>query len=203
MKQALIIFVKNKIAGKVKTRLAATIGEQAALHIYQQLLAHTHSAVENLKVDKFVFYADHLEEDIWTGADFKKQMQQGSDLGERMKNAFNNLFENGYEKALIIGTDCPGIEEEIIENAFAQLDNFDVIIGPAKDGGYYLLGMKKLLSFLFQNIKWSTRSVLKDTIAICKQHKLSYFLLPQLADIDVEKDLIYLKNSLALKQNTV
>ena len=93
-----------------------------------------------------------------------------------------------------MGTDCRPIDKNILENAFAQLNNFDIVTGPATDGGYYLLGMKKTHSFLFQNIKWSTDTVLKETLELIKEHKLSYFLLPALTDIDEEKDFMNFKS---------
>jgi uncharacterized protein len=190
MDNALIIFVKNIINGAVKTRLAATLGNDAAINIYKQLLQHTYSVAQNIDSDKIVFYADFIEEDIWNKEAFRKEIQQGTDLGKRMENAFKNAFEKGHTKVIIIGTDCPGINKNILENAFEKLNNFEMVIGPATDGGYYLLGMKKLYSFLFQNMKWSTEAVLNDTINACNEHQLSYFFLPQLTDIDEEKDLI-------------
>lgn len=196
MNNALLIFVKNAIHGTVKTRLAATLGNEAAMNIYKQLLANTHSVSKNIEADKIVFYSDFIEEDIWGNEEFKKEIQQGIDLGIRMENAFIKAFESGYEKAIIIGTDIPEINEDILENGFNQLNNFDIVIGPSTDGGYYLLGMKKMYSFLFQNMKWSTDTVLKDTIEICGQHQLSHFLLPELNDVDEEKDMIHFKNYL-------
>lgn len=196
MKQqnVLIIFVKNPIYGKVKTRLAATIGKDKALEIYKQLIAHTCSVTKELSCDKIVYYSDHLQkEDEWSNAYFKAQ-QQGVDLGERMMNAFSNVFQQGYSKAVIIGTDCPAIDAEIINNAFEQLDLNDVVIGPATDGGYYLLGSKELHPQLFQNISWSTENVLQQTIAVCERNGLVHNQLQALSDIDEEKDLPHLKH---------
>jgi hypothetical protein len=189
----LIILVKNLIPGHVKTRLAATLGNEAAMDIYIQLLKIVHDKIQSLEFDKNVFYSHFIETDIWENDLFQKEIQTGIDLGERMKNAFKSSFTVGYKKAIIIGTDCPGINENILRSAFCRLDHFDVVIGPASDGGYYLLGMKKEYSFLFQNIKWSTHVVLKQTIELCNKNQLSYFLLPELSDIDEEKDLIHLK----------
>jgi hypothetical protein len=188
---ALIIFVKNFIKGHVKTRLATTLGNDAAVDIYKQLLKNVHNKIKSLKVDKIVFYSDLLQNDIWENDLFQKEIQEGNDLGERMKNAFENLFSRGYKKLIIIGTDCPDINESLLENAFEKLENFDIIIGPAKDGGYYLLGMKKKYPFLFQNIEWSTNRVLQQTTDLCNSNQLSYFLLPEISDIDEEKDLIH------------
>lgn len=194
MKNGLIIFAKNPEIGKVKTRLAATIGDEAALSIYEHLLSHTASITSYLPVDKFVFYSSLiLQEDIWCNKHFYKQVQAGNDLGERMKNAFAATFLNGYDKIVIIGTDCPRLGAGIIMNAFACLNSRDVVIGPAEDGGYYLLGMKQPYSDLFEKINWSTNTVLKETQMKCTALQLSYYLLPVLNDIDEEKDLIHLQ----------
>jgi uncharacterized protein len=189
MNNALLIFVKNLVYGQVKTRLAATVGNDKATKIYRQLLQHTHDVCKNIHADKIVFYSDFFEEDIWNKQEFKKEIQCGNDLGERMKNAFIKTFENGSEKVIIIGTDCPQIDQTILENAFMKLNHFDIVLGPATDGGYYLLGMKTFFAVFFENIKWSTDTVLEKTIGICNQNKLAYFLLPELTDIDEEKDM--------------
>ncbi len=194
MKQALIIFTKNPEAGKVKTRLAATMGNEAALAVYHQLLLHTVSVTEDLPVDKFVFYSNYIEqEDMWDNTLYFKEMQQGFDLGERMKYAFDVTFQNGYDKIIIIGTDCPDLNAGIIMNAFAYLKSHDAVIGPAEDGGYYLLGMKQLYSELFEDINWSTNTVLNETQMKCTALQLDYCLLPVLKDIDEEKDIVHLK----------
>lgn len=194
MKEALLIFAKNPEAGKVKTRLAATIGNEAALTVYKQLLSHTASTTTNLQIDKFVFYSNYIsQQDLWSDKQFFKFAQEGNDLGERMKNAFTAIFHKEYKKMVIIGTDCPELHTDILLDAFKSLDSHDVVIGPAMDGGYYLLGMKQLHSSLFENIKWSTNSVFEDTRIICAKLGLNYFLLPILRDIDREEDLKYFK----------
>jgi len=191
---ALAIFVKNLIEGHVKTRLAATLGNEKAMDIYKQLLQKVHHTVQSFEADKIVFYSEFIEHDIWENNLFKKKIQGGNDLGQRMKNAFKSSFKTGYSKMLIIGSDCPDIDGTILKNAFVNLDDFDIVIGPAKDGGYYLLGMKKEHPCLFQNIEWGTDVVLQQTIDLCDRNQLSYFLLPELSDIDEEKDWIHLKN---------
>ena len=191
---ALIIFVKNLVIGQVKTRLAKTLGNDAAMKIYKQLLVIIHQNIQEVNADKIVFYSTFIKNDIWENNLFEKKIQNGNDLGERMKNAFKKSFSEGYKKILIIGTDCPDVDENILEIAYEKLDQFEVVIGPALDGGYYLLGMKKECSFLFQNVEWSTDQVLNQTINLCKNNNLTYFLLPELQDIDEEKDLIYFKN---------
>lgn len=194
MKEALVIFAKNTEAGKVKTRLAATIGEEAALAVYYQLLSYTASITNDLSVDKFVFYSGYIEKlDAWDNNHYFKQIQQGNDLGERMQQAFETIFEKGYREIVIIGTDCHELQANIISKAFTSLDSHDVVIGPAADGGYYLLGMKQPYLTLFENISWSTNTVFYETILKCKTSQLDYCLLPILRDIDREEDLQYFK----------
>jgi len=190
MKEALIIFAKKPELGKVKTRLAATIGNEQTLFIYQKLIEHTITVTKELSVDKIVFYSDSIvEKDNWDSGIYQKKLQSGNDLGDRMKNAFKSSFTAGYEKVVIIGTDCFELNETLINKAFERLNNYDAVIGPAKDGGYYLLGLKNFNPSLFENIEWSTDKVLKQTIEFSKQLNLSVFLLPELSDIDREDDL--------------
>lgn len=190
MKQALLIFTKNLIHGEVKTRLAATAGNDTAYAVYGQLIKHTVTITSYLPVDKTVFYSKSIEPaDVWDPKIYRKQIQSGDDLGEKMQNAFAVIFDEGYKKAVIIGTDCIELNSAIIMNSFVYLGNHDVVIGPAKDGGYYLLAMKKLHAELFKNINWSTNEVLSQTLEICKHLGLSTYLLPELSDIDDENDL--------------
>jgi rSAM/selenodomain-associated transferase 1 len=192
MNDAVIIFVKNPVHGKVKTRLAAAIGNDKALDIYLDLTAHTLKVAENAVADKYIYFSDEIDNSIGQKtAAFKKAVQSGIDLGEKMKNAFSDILNNSYRKVIIIGTDCPGISPEILEQAFNQLNDADIVIGPAADGGYYLLGMKALHPQLFDNIEWSTSAVLQTTVERCTQNNLRYQLLEELNDIDEEKDLMH------------
>ena len=195
MKQALLIFTKNLIHGEVKTRLAATVGNELAFLIYSQLLEHTDSVTKDIPFDKFVFYSSKIEQDdVWNDSIYKKQVQTGNDLGERMRNAFAYAFNKDYQKVVIIGTDCPALTEKIIHDAFKSLEEADVVIGPASDGGYYLLGLKQLHPYLFENIQWSTANVFPETIKRCKQNNLLLLVLEQLHDVDEEQDLVYMED---------
>ena len=190
MKDALIIFVRNPELGKVKTRLAATIGDEKALEVYVQLLEHTNQISNGVCADKFVFYFDIIEEnDLWSCDTFIKKLQREGDLGQKMYSAFSTLFDEGYNQIVIIGSGCPQLTTEIIEDAFEMLQQSDAVLGPAHDGGYYLLGIKKIYAELFSNIEWSTDQVLSQTLAACDHAGLSYGLLPELTDIDTEADL--------------
>ncbi len=189
-KQALIIFVRKPQPGKVKTRLAAVIGAEAALAIYKKLLQHTCAVAQQINAGKAIFYAgEKVENDLWSGPDVFKYLQPETDLGHRMKTAFETVFKGGAGRAVIIGSDCPSLTANHLALAFAALEKNDVVIGPAADGGYYLLGMKRLHPELFQNIPWSTDRVYTDTIAVLQQLGLRYQTLETLTDVDEEKDL--------------
>jgi uncharacterized protein len=190
LKNLLIVFYRNPELGKVKTRLAKTVGDEKALAIYLRLAEHTRSISQDLSLDKVVYYSHFVDtEDTWPNSSFQKKAQQGNDLGEKMQNAFAEGFKNEYTSICIIGTDCFELTSEIIQQAFDQLEKHDTVIGPANDGGYYLLGMKKSTPELFQNKNWSTDSVAKDTIHDFKRLRLSFVKLPPLTDVDEEKDL--------------
>ena len=192
----LIIFVKNPVAGKVKTRLAEFIGNAKALEVYLHLLEITRKAANGAKCTRHVFYSEEIESDNWDDDRFNKHVQTGESLGERMMNAFEQVFALGANHAVIIGSDCPGLTSELIENAFSILDKKDVCIGPAKDGGYYLLGMKTLVRAFFENKDWSTDSVFEDTVVDLMENRLTYGRLPQLSDVDTIYDLHLLKDIL-------
>lgn len=195
-KNLLIIFVKNAQIGKVKTRLAATIGDEAALEIYIKLLKYTANIAQQVNAKKAVYYSSFLEEnDEFDSGIFYKYLQTGDHLGKKMANAFIKSFSLKYEKVVIIGSDCLDLNEQIINEAFNKLDYNDVVIGPAKDGGYYLLGMKTYYPYLFENKQWSTENVCVDTILDCKKNNLKYILLDTISDIDVESDLNFEKLS--------
>ncbi len=163
--KALLIFTRNPEPGKCKTRLAATVGDDAALHIYKFLLRHTAEITETLRLDKFVYYSESLHtEDVWDDNRYTKRTQRGDDLGARMENAFAEVFASGYQKAVIIGSDLYDLSQADIETAFKKLNDHDLVVGPAKDGGYYLLGMKSLKPELFANKTWGTDTVLADTL---------------------------------------
>lgn len=187
-KKALIIFTRNPELGKCKTRLAKTIGDDNALEVYKFLLNHTALIAKEVKADRYVFYSENiLKDDLWNIGTFRKKLQKGNDLGQRMQNAFMELFEMGYEKVAIIGSDLLDLEAEVVNTAFTQLDFNDVVIGPASDGGYYLLGMKNLYPKLFENKVWGSASVLQSTLKDLQNSNV--YLLKELNDIDTFEDM--------------
>jgi rSAM/selenodomain-associated transferase 1 len=189
----LIVFVKNPVLGKVKTRLAAGIGNEYALQIYLKLLDITRIASRATDCTRHVFYSDEIETDAWDDDEFNKHVQEGDELGQRMKNAFEKVFALGARKAVIIGSDCPLISSAILTEAFNSMNQTDTVIGPAKDGGYYLLGMKELHPFLFENKEWSTDSVFEYTLIDLMENRLTYHRLEKLSDLDTIYDLYLLE----------
>ena len=184
----IIVFVRTPELGKVKTRLAKAIGDQAALTIYKLLLKHTATVLHELSFDKVVYYSEKIENnDFWEASLFEKKLQKGADLGERMQQAFETAFDRGYKKVLIIGSDLFELTSTLIISALEALETYDISIGPSLDGGYYLLGMKELHPAVFKNKKWGANSVLKNTLRDLKQQNVK--LLEALNDIDTFEDL--------------
>lgn len=183
----LIVFVKNIRFGKVKTRLAKTIGNKEAFEVYKLLVEKTAAAISNLQVDRHIYFSDVVVDSKWP--DNYKTTQKGNDLGERMKNAFKDGFDKGYKNIILIGSDLPDISETILNNAFNTLKTNDTVFGPAEDGGYYLVGMKQLYNCIFEHKPWSTSSLLYDTLDEIKSKHITVGLLDTLNDIDTFKDL--------------
>ncbi|MBL4887669.1 MAG: TIGR04282 family arsenosugar biosynthesis glycosyltransferase [Flavobacteriaceae bacterium] len=187
-KNCLLIFTRNPELGKVKTRLAKTLGDTKALDIYKFLIKHTVAITKNLKGTKQVYYSVKVrEQDYWDDGIFEKHQQEGDDLGIRMQHAFEAAFSEGYKNVIIIGSDMYDLSQEDIEQAFGNLENNDVVIGPAEDGGYYLLGMKTLIPEVFKNKAWGTDSVLEDTKADLKSYSCN--LLEERNDVDYYEDI--------------
>lgn len=192
---SLNIFTRYPHPGSCKTRLIPALGKKGAAELHLKMLR------------KILFTAfsstPHCPINIWYSGCDKNQIvsllghntyyfeQIEGDLGLKMLHVFNQLREKN-SSVILIGSDCPSISKEILQEAFAALTNHDLVIGPAHDGGYYLMGLNKPYSALFKNIKWGTNSVYKDTLKIANQLQLKIYQLTQLADIDRPEDLKYL-----------
>ena len=187
-KNLLLIFTRNPELGKVKTRLAKTVGDKTALDIYLFLLQKTKEVTKSITCDKTVYYSEKIiEDDLWNRSNYQKREQFGKDLGEKMKNAIDDGFKKKYTKIIVIGSDLFDLKPSLINDAFEKLDNNDVVIGPATDGGYYLIGLKKLHLKIFENKNWGTSTVREDTLK--NLEKVNVHLLPMLNDIDVIEDI--------------
>lgn len=203
-KDCLIVFVKSPEAQGVKSRLASTLGEPKTRQLYRRFVE---DLLDNLdKGDyclKLFFYPPDQQQIVarWLGHGRSYEPQTGSDLGERMNSAFEKCFSDGFEKAILIGSDSPDLPREIIEAGFAALASVDAVIGPSCDGGYYLIGFRAA-TFLrdpFSGIPWSTEGVLKSTLAILDKKGLEVTVLPTWRDIDTYEDL---KTFVEINRNT-
>jgi len=191
MSNSLIIFAKNPELGKTKTRIGAKLGDDVALAIYYKLIHQTQEVTKGLNLNKVVYYSDFIDmEDSWDNTIYKKKKQIDADLGERMKIACKIELNNGANKVVLIGTDIYSLTEEVIIDAFKKLDTSDVVLGPATDGGYYLIGMKKTNASIFNLKSWSHPQVFKQTIALIEKEKLSHSTTLLLKDIDEPEDLL-------------
>ena len=187
-KKALIIFTRNPELGKVKTRLATTVGDESALKIYKFLVQHTADITAKAQADKFVFYSEEIhKDDTWDNNVYSKKLQKGDDLGIRMYNAFTEVFSLGYDQAIIIGSDMHDLNTQDLNNAFSELEDHDYVIGPAKDGGYYLLGMKQPNQTIFNKKQWGKDVVLKDTLEDLKNESVKK--LEERNDVDYYSDI--------------
>jgi uncharacterized protein len=187
---SLMIFTRYPIKGLVKTRLIPLLGDYGACILHQKMVLHTLE-----KLDPFpslqIWYdgAGEFEMRKWLGCKYIYRQQTQGDLGERMLYAFREAFAAGESKALLVGTDCPGITLMHLEEGLMKLEQSDVVIGPAKDGGYYLIGMKAPHEDLFRYVPWGTDQVFQITEERSRQEGLEISLLEELADVDRPEDL--------------
>jgi rSAM/selenodomain-associated transferase 1 len=198
---SLIIFARFPYPGKVKTRLASSLGPDLATDFYRLCAEHIFDESGKLcsRSQRYLFYADDADTDRirnWVGPGFNFVAQIEGDLGRRMEHAFDTVSDGVAHKSIIVGTDVPDLSADIIDDAIHALDSCDIVIGPCHDGGYYLLGMKKLHREIFEDIPWSTDQVLSKTLNAIEELQLNVHLLPALSDIDIEEDLMLWSSSL-------
>lgn len=201
----ILFFVKYPEIGNVKSRLSSQIDKKFVVALYKSFVDDTLEKLKKLDYDILICY--HPIEKFeyfkkWIGKKYKYIPQNGENLGERMKNCFIKGFNQGFEKLIVIGSDSPDLPETIIKDAFNNLKKYDSVIGPCKDGGFYLLGFTSygFSPTIFQKIPWSTSMVFGKTIDSLKNKSVRYYVLPQWQDIDTFDDLkdFYLRN----KKNT-
>ena len=187
-KRQILVFTKNPQLGKVKTRLAKSIGKEKSLFIFRKLIEKTAQTIGSISVHKSLYYSEFIENgNLWDTQVSEKKIQNGDTLGERMSNAFQDGFEKGFEQIVIIGTDLWDLESSDIDQAFKALETNAAVIGPATDGGYYLLGLSQWMPEVFKNKNWGTASVLNDTMDDFKERKVA--LLKPKNDVDNYEDL--------------
>lgn len=186
--------MKAPLIGFVKTRLAKSIGEQHALALYKNFVKDTIEATRSDKYRLKLFFHPPQTDTLlktWLGKDYELSPQQGCSLGERMYNAFKHVFDEGYDQAALIGTDIPDLPRFVPNEAFHCLNAADVVIGPALDGGYYLIGFNAdtFLPDVFQGIPWGTAMVFDKTRRCLHCNKRRVLELPMMQDIDDKGDL--------------
>ncbi len=198
MKQALLIFVKFPIAGCVKSRLGDEIGYELAASYYSAFVLDLLARIDRHQIETLIFFEPNHSIDNYEGWLGKRKMipQHGKDLGKRMFNALKNVFNLGYDSCVLIGSDLPDLTAQAINHGMVSLKEHPVCIGPAKDGGYYLIGFQKeaLTKAPFINMRWSTPNVFSETIQRLKSTGLEPLILPKHADIDTAQDLVQLMN---------
>ncbi len=194
--EKLMIFTRYPEPGKTKTRLIPVLGKAGAANLHrlmaQKAIARSISLQNSRRLSVEVHHTGGSQQQMqdWLGSDIIYQNQIDGDLGARMTAAFQKSFNSGVDKAVIIGTDCPALKAEIIAQAFDKLSQHDLVLGPAKDGGYYLIGLRRSIPELFRGINWGTSEVFAATRAIAQNLDLNIANLPTLADIDLPEDLL-------------
>jgi rSAM/selenodomain-associated transferase 1 len=210
IKKRLIIFTRYPVPGKTKTRMIPALGEQGAADLHCRMAEYTVLNLLTLGCDQSleigIYYSggDRFLMETWLNPIISSFLannpnlsinplsyhpQFGENLGKRMQGAFEDGFKNQIEKIIIIGTDCPDLSPHLIEEAFLALNYHDVVLGPASDGGYYLIGLSQSFPMLFNHIDWGSDRVLAQTKKIIEQEKLRVYDLPVLTDVDRPDDL--------------
>jgi uncharacterized protein len=196
MDSKVIIFTRYPEPGKTKTRLITALGPDGAARLYRQMAEHTVGTARNLTRARNVSLEVRYEgasKDLmssWLGHDLDYREQTGNDLGDRMWWAFQDAFDDGLTRVVVVGCDCPGINVDILDAALEQLANWDLVLGPANDGGYYLIGLRKPCQELFRSIAWGSDRVLDQTLGIARCRQLSVFFVSALNDVDRPEDLL-------------
>ena len=186
----LIVFVKNPVPGNVKTRLIEHLGPETACRVYERLLNETKEIIQDVDADIRIAFDEDLDNDrIWTN--YEKVLQSKGSLGVKMNDEFRRAFSDGYSKVCLIGSDILELSAEIINGAFKELERSNTVIGPAQDGGYYLIGFaeESMIRDSFVNIPWSTALVFDLTVNYWQKDGISYSSLKPLSDLDTIEDM--------------
>ena len=197
----LICFLKFPEPGHVKTRLAAELGDRNAALLYEAIAERVITEIYPLDgtydlVIQFDPKHDLGDYQTWIGRDFQFSPQRGNNLGDRLDQAVARAFDSGYQKVAVVGSDCVGMDQPFIEKAFEQLTEKPFVVGPSVDGGYYFLGMNQPSSWIFQDVEWSSETVLETTLDKIEARELSMTLLEAKQDVDTIEDLAKLQQTL-------
>ncbi len=196
MSKRLIVFTRYPEPGSSKTRLIPALGREGAAILHRQMAEHMLHQIRELQrtypvqVEVQFTGGDRYQMQSWLGNDLDYAPQAEGDLGDRMAQALQTAFTSGSRRVVVIGTDCPDLDALLLKQAFDQLYQHDIVLGPATDGGYYLIGMNCLIPQLFKGITWSTSEVLSQTVAIAQSLHLAIAYLPTLSDVDYPEDLV-------------
>jgi rSAM/selenodomain-associated transferase 1 len=201
-KNGVLVFIKSPETGKVKSRLSTSIDKETVIKIYKLFVKDILQKLEKIPYDIIICYhpkkaIDEIKK--WLGPDYLYIPQAGKNLGERLKNGFIQGFEIGFSKLIAIGSDSPDMKLDFFNDSFKKLDFYDTVIGPSKDGGYYLIGFSKKSFYpkAFNDIPWSTEFVYEKSLESLKKRNLKTYILPIWYDVDTVEDLLYLyKNNL-------
>jgi uncharacterized protein len=193
-KHIVLLFIKAPVPGKVKSRLAVDVGDAAALDLYKCFILDIVSTVEKSGYAfRICFHPPETEDIVSTmlGPHYTYMAQLGGNLGEKMEDAFSRIFSEGFSRCVLIGSDIPDLSFSTLEEAFGALENNDAAIGPAADGGYYLIGFNKksFLPPMFHEIEWGTNTVFQKTMSIMNRASLRVHALPLWRDVDTLRDL--------------
>ena len=195
--EIIIVFCRYPEPGNTMTRLVPALGTKGAADYHRLLTELTMDKARDLFGDYprravEVHYTGgnaKLMSD-WLGSDLVYIEQSPGDLGLRMNSALDHAFRAGARRVLIIGTDVPDLSIALLEEALLELRSHELVLGPSRDGGYYLIGLNRPLAGLFQGVEWGTHTVMQDTLRLAREHGLSYTLTKPLTDIDRPEDLI-------------
>lgn len=195
-KDACVLFyVKYPEEGRVKTRIAETLGVERAAELYRHLVVDMLGVLAGAETPLFLCYAPagaKRQLVRWLGKDYRYVPQRGGDLGERMRNSFMYAFSHGYGRAVLAGSDIPELSLPLVRQALEALSGSDAVLGPAADGGYYLIGFRRegFCLEVFDGMRWGSDRVLADTRKVLQGSGKSCALLPELNDVDTMEDLV-------------
>lgn len=195
MKNALIILVHDSVPYDIKSGKIDVITEQESYAMRKQLLMHTHRITHDVEADKFLFINESSSiDDVWLKGNYIKRLKRGRGTGEIIANAFETVFSLGYSKVVMIGSDSIEVETDHLKHAFDHLSNYDVVIGPAQENGYYLIGMKRMVCVLFKYKAWNTPFLLQQTLDDIAKLRLTYHLQQVLSDVEDEQEKYLLQH---------
>jgi rSAM/selenodomain-associated transferase 1 len=199
--EGILFFVKYPFTGEVKSRLANKFGKNLTSTLYQMFVEDLLTMLKKSDYPVLICYypPDNIKQiQEWLGDNYRYFPQKGNDLGERLKNNFIQGFKSGFDNLIVIGSDSPDLPEDIIKKSIHKLIEFDSVIGPCRDGGYYLIGFKEesFSPTFFEGINWSTSSVFEKTIEKLKTNSIRTFILESWSDVDTFDDLreLYRRN---------